>query len=180
MDNKDIITTGILLLTAFAVWYAPIQAVKTGVKLEKEKQKESAKMNLFLNLFSFREATPVNFLHPDFVKALNQIDVVYMDHHNVLHIWHELHRTYANESLLNRQKLIDDLRQNLLIQMGDVLGYKVSEIDFSKSYSPRGHGDEWQANIELRVAQYNYYKDGNEMILLQSEWLKRALKEQEV
>jgi hypothetical protein len=53
----------------------PLEAVKLGNKLTDTQFKENAKHNLFLTLFSLR-GTP---LHYDFVKSLNQIDVVFQD-----------------------------------------------------------------------------------------------------
>ena len=71
-----------LLIVAYTAFYiatgpknAAENAVIIGRELNIQQQKDTAKRSLFLLLFSLR-GTPV---HYDFVRGLNQIDVVFED-----------------------------------------------------------------------------------------------------
>jgi hypothetical protein len=91
MCTKDIleiiywwISLGILFATVYYIATGPRNAAENAVRigrtLNNEQQKDNAKRNLFLTLFSLR-GSPV---HYDFVKCLNQIDIVFEDVPEVL------------------------------------------------------------------------------------------------
>ena len=157
-----------------------------GRELDKQKQMENAKTKLFLTLFSLRYPFPGNFLHPDYIAALNQIDVVFQGHQTVVKAWHNLHTCYSNESIINKEKVTEDLKHQLLTQMGLVVGYDVMHVDFSKSYAPEAHGSERNQNIALRILQLDYYKNANlmnpanlKLLSLQIEYFQSLLGDQD-
>jgi len=87
----------ILCVTAYAVYFAPLKAVKIGRKLNDEQNQLKAKSDLFLTLFSLR-GNPTAYT---FVNALNQIDIVFQDVPFVLTAWDKLYDSMNNKNLTN-------------------------------------------------------------------------------
>ena len=105
-----------VLILCITLWFGPMNAVRIGRRLNNEQQKDNAKRNLFLTLFSLR-GSPVNY---DFVKCLNQIDIVFEDCQPVLDSWH----TYLTAlGIKDTENTWDLLRTNLLSAMAIHLGY---------------------------------------------------------
>jgi len=150
----------ILIATIAAIYFSPIKAVKVGRQLTDEQQKDNAKRNLFLLLFSLR-GTPVHF---DFVKGLNQIDIVFEDNQTVLDAWHIHYDSLQIKGQVNQEQIWDLQRANLLSAMAVCLGYKrIKQTDMIRSYYPEGHQYLSQYDNDFRVAVLKYLKSGHEV-----------------
>jgi hypothetical protein len=156
-----LINLGILCVTAYFIYRSissPVKAVKIGRELDSQQQKDNTKRNLFLLLFSLR-ATPV---HYDFVRGLNQIDIVYEDTPSVLAAWHTLFDSLENPGQVNAPQTWERLRVNLFSTMAVSLGYsRVQQTDMIRTYSPVSHGDQIQYDIDFREAVLTYLRSGS-------------------
>lgn len=144
----------ILVINIWVIRKSPIDAVKVGRDLNTEQQKDNAKRYLFLTLFSLR-GDPLNY---EFVKGLNQIEIVFEDENKVLVAWKVL-RDSLNSQLVNPDKTWALLRTNLLSDMAISLGYnRINQTDFLENYYPEGHHSELQIQSQFLADQHNYYK----------------------
>ncbi len=162
MTTKDhfeiiflVINSLILLITVIVIRKSPIDAVKIGRILNDQQNKDNAKRNLFLTLFSFR-GIPV---HPDFVNALNKIEIVFNDTPVVLEAWHKLYDSYNNTSLVDQETTWRLIRFELLSKISLSLGYTdLKQYDMEKNYFPQGHANQHISEFEFRNDQQAYYK----------------------
>jgi hypothetical protein len=176
---KDILEVGywiasviILLCTAYYIATGPVNAVKTGRKLNEEQQKDNAKRSLFLVLFSLR-GLPI---HRDFVRGLNQIDVVFEDVPNVIQSWRALRASLDNKTQANAEKNWELGRIRLLSEMARSLGYaQINETEMMKDYYPEGHQNQDLDDLDIRFRLKEYLAKNIEMNTLVIEQLKRNL-----
>ncbi len=145
MDKTGIVLN---LLTIVAIVLGPILALQVQRKLDREREARNRKLWVFKTLMSFRATA----LEPSFVQALNLIDVEFNEDNEkekaVRNAWkvlldHYVDLTRAKEP--NSDTLIEkgtQLRANLLMAMGQCLGYDFDEVLVKKgSYYPTGLGD---------------------------------------
>lgn len=170
-DTKDIleviywcVSLGILCATVYYIANGPKHAaenaVRIGRRLNNEQQKDNAKRNLFLTLYALR-GTPVNY---DFVRCLNQIDVVFEDVQSVLDAWHVHYTALNTKGLINESDTWNLQRVNLLSAMASYLGYeRIKQTEMIQGYYPEGHENQIKGDIEFRQAAYNYYKKAVEL-----------------
>lgn len=155
-----IVNSLILIVTAYFIYrsiFSPVDAVTVGRELNSRQQKDNAKRNLFLILFSLR-GSPLNY---DFVKALNQIEVVFEDIETVLNAWHIHYNSLQNKGLVNPEKIWDMQRANLLSAMAVSLGYnRIRETDMLQNYYPVGHMNDLSQQEEHRNASLDYFLSG--------------------
>ena len=150
----------ILIATVYYIATGPVNAVKIGRQLNNEQQKDNAKRNLFLTLYALR-GTP---LHYDFVKCLNQIEIVFEDTPTVLTAWREYFASLNIRGQVNEAQTWDLLRANLLSAMAVSLGYsRVQQTDMIQNYYPAGHEHRDIEDWELRQAAKDYLKSGHEL-----------------
>lgn len=172
----------ILIITSYFMWRSlrsPIDAVKVGRALNNEQQKDNAKRNLFLTLFALR-GSPV---HIDYVRALNEIDVVFEDVPSVLEAWHIHYDSLQIKGQINENQIWDLQRTNLLSEMALHLGYnRIRQTDMIRSYYPQGHENQTKWDFELRFAAQNYFELGRtvfqEMLNNTPSYKERKEKEQ--
>jgi len=139
------------------------------------RQKNQTKKDIFLILFSLRDSFQGNYLHPDYVNALNKIDVAFQGHENVIQAWHNLHQSFLQRDLINIDAVRDDLKRELLSQMAHTVGYKLSKLDMSKAYTPQAHGDKDKLEYEIRIYKHIYYKEALDAVRLQNKWFSYQL-----
>ncbi len=156
-DNFEIVywlvTIGVLIVNIWVIAHSPINAVKVGRKLNDEQQKDNAKRSLFLTLFAYR-GSPV---HIDFVKALNQIDIVFHDTPTVLQAWQNYYTSVGIQNQVNEEKIWELLRVDLLSQMAQSLGYSaIKQTDMTKHYYPTGNWNLWLNDYNLKKAAYDF------------------------
>ena len=149
------INTIILCVTIYVIRKSPTDAIKIGRQLNDAQQKDDAKRGLFLTLFSLRG----NALHYDFVRSLNQIDVVFEDTPSVLKAWHTHYDSLQLKGQTNEAQIWHLQRTNLLSEMAVSLGYdRIRQTDMIKNYYPEGHENQNRSDWEFRTDQHEYYK----------------------
>ena len=165
MTTKDYLEIGIgvvnvliLIVTGYFMYrslYSPLDAVTIGRQLNNEQQKDTAKRNLFLTLFSLR-GSPV---HYDFVTGLNQIDIVFEDCPDVLTAWRTHYDSLNTTGLVDENKIWDLQRTNLLSAMAVSLSYNgIRQTDMLKHYTPIGHNNRESQLMNIEIAQLAFYK----------------------
>lgn len=158
-----------LLLVCVSLWLGPLNAVKTGRKLNNEQQKDNAKRTLFLTLFSLR-GNPVHF---DFVRGLNQIEVVFEDVPSVISAWRVHFASLGNRDQANKDKNWEIERAALLSAMAVHLGYSnIPHGELLRDYYPEGHDNQFQDDRALRQKWVDYLNTStlmNQMIIEKME-----------
>ncbi|GET21859.1 DUF6680 family protein [Prolixibacter denitrificans] len=166
------ISTLILLVTALAVWRAPIKAVEIGKKLSDKQKKDEDKRKLFLTLFALR-GTPVNY---DFVMGLNQIEIVFQGHDSVIKAWRTLRLELQKDETEEQRKICMDRTYKLLKQMASDLDYpETNESMDTYHYYPKGFEFLAMRDNNLKLAQSDYYKRSIEFYDLMTEVYQEAL-----
>ena len=163
-DTKDVVEVAfwcvnacILLATAYYIATGPMNAVRTGRQLNNEQQKDNAKRNLFLTLFALRG----NPSHYDFVRCLNQIDIVFEDTPTVLNAWHKHFDSLLTKGQVDENQVWALQRVDLLSAMAVELGYqRIRQTDMIRNYYPEGHGYQSQEEFELRQSAKHYFQLG--------------------
>lgn len=149
---------GILCVTAYFIYrsiYSPVDAVNVGRQLNNEQKKDDAKRNLFLTLFALR-GSPV---HYDFVRALNQIEIVFEDTPTVLDAWRTHYDSLQIKGQVNENQIWDIQRTNLLSAMAVSLGYnRIRQTDMLQNYYPEGHVNQMNEDVQFRQAALTFYK----------------------
>lgn len=153
-------TVLVLALTAFFIYrtiYTPIDAVKVGRELDSKAQKTNAKRNLFLMLFSLR-GHPA---HPDFVRGLNEIDIVFQDVPKVLIAWHSYFAVLHQKDLVDKEETWKLERVNMLSRMAEHLGYgDIQQTDIMKHYYPEGLDNVYRSDWDLKDSALNFFRLG--------------------
>jgi len=167
--NKPEIVIGIATLvvytiTIIAIIAAPIIALKVQRKADEARDAKGRRLNIFTTLMSNR-ATRLN---PNFVQALNMIDIVFTDRSeaDVRDAWKELQDHYSDwgKKTPQQRKLEDkrdietseDLLAQLLVTMGKSLGFDFNKVYVKKGcYYPEGLGNIEQEQHALRGALLN-------------------------
>ena len=138
-----------LEMTIFAIIAGPIWAVLIAQYLANRKEKRDHRLHVFATLMATRTAT----LHPEHVRALNAIDVVFYDDEIILTAWrHYRSLLYVSkEEFSNNAHERTDLLDDLLQKMGRKLDYDfdIKNIKTS-SYNPQMYEDEEIDNITIR------------------------------
>ncbi len=152
-------SVGILIATIYYIANGPknavIKAVNIGRQLNNEEQKDNAKRTLFLTLFALR-GSPLNY---DFVRGLNEIDVVFEDTPSVLAAWHTHYASLQIDNQVNELQIWELQRTEILSSMALSLGYsRIRQTDMIRSYYPKGHEYRDIREIESRDAQLAYHK----------------------
>jgi hypothetical protein len=138
--------TGIVLsiLTIIAIIVGPIVALELQRRLDKGREAKNRKLWVFKTLMSYR----ATFLSPQFVQALNLIDVEFDGKNEqekaVLTAWKVLldHFGELAAPKPNADEKTATLTTNLLIAMGKCLGYEFDEVQIKKgAYYPMGLGN---------------------------------------
>lgn len=177
-----VVNTCILGITAYFIYrsiFSPVDAVKVGRRLNNEEQKDNAKRELFLTLFSLRG----NPIHYDFVTGLNEIDVVFEDNPSVLTAWHKHFRDLHDKGLTDPLKIWEVGRIELLSEMAVSLGYNaLKQTEIMQHYYPEGHSNQLQDDFDFRQAALLYLKSGvvmHEMLIGQMKANQQSQTEEE-
>ena len=144
------------IINIIAVIVGPIFAVGITLWWQQRKEKRDAKERLFLTLMAHRRAFPPTI---EWVNALNVIDVVFAEHHQVVQLWHEYYSSLVNPPANENYQQREHTYLLMLSAMARSLGYRrLEQTDIDKFYSPQVHADQmhlnWKCQTEwLRVLQ---------------------------
>ncbi|MBX9735051.1 MAG: hypothetical protein K2X37_13415 [Chitinophagaceae bacterium] len=148
----------ILGINVYVIRYAPINAVEIGRRLNVAQQKDNAKRNLFQLLFSLRGQP----LHQDFVRGLNQIEVVFEDVPLVIEAWRVHLASLGNNNQANATRNWEIERTTLLSAMAVHLGYSsISHSELLRDYYPEGHSNQVLDDLDFREAARSFLKNGD-------------------
>lgn len=137
---KDIVNVLILVITAWAVFYGPIRAVKVA----REEETKAARIRQKAEIFSSLMKTRRFQLDPEHVSALNLIQVFFSDEPAVLASYKGYIRLLsrrsipgvADESLWKER---DDAFIDLVSEIAKALGYPQDKKEIEElAYSPEG------------------------------------------
>jgi hypothetical protein len=138
MEAKDIITV-------IALVVGPVSAVIITLWYQRRSERRAAKRQLFVALMAHRKAAPT----PEWVNALNLIDVIYADDSEVVELWHRLYDTLTTQPFNNQQ--FGHQYINLLSNMARSLGYRsLQQTDIDKFYAPQALGDQATLQVETQ------------------------------
>lgn len=113
-----------------AVSIIPVALWFLGVNYQNRKTKRDTKLKLFLTLIANRKYSP---LTKEYIHALNQVDVVFQDDLKVRQSWRDYIESLDSQS--QHFKEHSSFQQELLIEMGNVLGYKnLKSTDLERFY----------------------------------------------
>ena len=153
METRDII--GIIAILA-----GPVTAVCITLWWQQRKEKRDAKLRLFGTLMAHRKAMP---LAPEWVMALNLIDVVFSDHPKVLALWHELYQLFQNPTRTQAQ---DHKYLELLSEMASVLRFRqLQQTDIDKFYLPQTHLNQLIASMETQTEWLRVLKNTERFVV---------------
>lgn len=148
----------VAIAAVIATFKAPVIALHLQKKQDEDKERTNRKMWIYRTLMANR-ATRIN---PNFVQALNSIDMEFTaeDEKEVRDAWRELLDHYNDwakmgDEVANVRKATD-LLSELLVKMGNSLGYKFARLDVKKAfYYPEGLSTVEQEQHALRRAALN-------------------------
>ncbi|AYD49027.1 MAG TPA: DUF6680 family protein [Arachidicoccus soli] len=132
------------ILTLLAIILGPIVAVQLQKYLDRNREIQNRKLNIFKMLMASRGAT----LSASHVEALNRIDLEFSGdkkYKNVIDAWKEYFdnlciKVETNDSLTIWSVRNEELLANLLFEMGKSLGYNFDKVLIKRNvYSPVGH-----------------------------------------
>ncbi len=135
-----------------AIIVGPILAVLSQLGWQRRKEKRDQKVWVFSQLMSLR-ALP---LAPDYVRALNYIDVVFYKNAKVRERWKTLLGHFASDAYKKageEQAAVDrarDLSAELMAEMAKDLGYEYDHTHIKENaYYPKAHGELESQTLQL-------------------------------
>ncbi len=138
-----------------AILVGPILAVVTQFIWQRFRAKRDQKLWVFGTMMSLR-GVPLN---PDFIKAVNFIDVVFYDNKKIRDRWktvlaHLCSDAYKPENFVPAAfEKFRDLLAELLAEMAKDLGYNFDYTHIKENaWNPSLHGQEFEENIKIRKA----------------------------
>ena len=137
------------IINLTAILLGPIIAVSITLWWQRRKEKRDAKIGLFLTLMTHRKSSPPS---PEWVNALNIIDVVFADVPQVVELWHRYYENLSNPPANQNFQSRDHIFLLMLSAMARCLGYhKLEQTDIDKFYSPVAHGNQARLNLECQT-----------------------------
>jgi len=135
--------TDIIMIAA--VFLGPLFAVLITLWWQERKEKQAAKINLFLTLMAYRKS-----LVPaaDWARTLNLIDVVFAQHKTIVPLWHEYYNYLQNPEKSQAQ---DHKYLQLLSEIGRALGYRIEQVDIDKFFEPGVHKNSIQLQTSIQL-----------------------------
>lgn len=140
---------------------SPIVAVILTIWYQAREAKYRAKLNIFMDLVSFRHHVPVPW---QFFVALNRIDVVFHKQEAICHLYHEYYDLTLRDLTGVDGVLLNEKKVALITEMARHLGYnQIDQIYLQRYYQPKGGYDDYLGDIELKTTAYQYFLSGKDM-----------------
>jgi hypothetical protein len=150
--------------TICVVLLSPIIAVLITLWHQNRQTKRNAKMQLFMDLVSFRDHVPFTW---QYVVALNRIDVVFHKQEDILRIWHEYYDLILQPQTEIVKGQVKEKTVALISEIAKHLGYhNIDQIFLQRYYQPKGHFDEFVNNYEIRTELLRVLKSTEVLFLL--------------
>jgi hypothetical protein len=136
MSTAEIISICGIAATVAAVMSAPVIALWVGAKLQARTESRQQRLSLLGVLFSLRHLP----LSPDNFRALNQIDVIFVNDLEVRETWSKYYSTLNDPNLQNLPgfSMREQKRRDLMMAIVKCLGLqnKISTSDLLRTYMP--------------------------------------------
>jgi hypothetical protein len=133
----------------------PILAIQIQAYIEKRRESRNRKISLFSTLI----ATRATRLAADHVRALNMIDIVFIDDSEIIRLWREYH-----DSLMQVNSQRDDLFIDLLHAIGRHLNFNFDKVMLRRVfYVPQAHVDAETAQVEIRDSMQKMFSGQQEI-----------------
>ncbi len=135
------------VLTLIAILLSPLIALQVSRKLDERKERTQRRMWIFSTLM----ATRASRVAPEHVRALNSIDIEFVDEKKVADAWkayfdHLGDRAVPRDVWFTRS---DDLFVDLLFAMSETLRFHFDRVHLKRGiYSPEAHGKDAE---DLRI-----------------------------
>jgi hypothetical protein len=137
-------------ITIIALVLGPVVAVAIGQRLQDRKADTDRKFWILSQLWGGRHA-PVT---PEFVRALNSVDVVFRNDSQVRKLWREFFEMLCDPNLTNPTGFTqrEKKKREMLVEMARVLGLgdEVKEIDADRIYIPEWLGKQDETLREIQ------------------------------
>lgn len=148
--------TCIEIINIVALIVVPIVAVLIGQYLQDRAQKRKDKMEIFKTLMIARNTWTV-----ESVRALNIIDIIFVNDKNVRNAWRDLYDKYRVENPDNAH--LEKIRQaqyKLIEEIANSLGYKnkITWETIQNPYIPKGMVEAEQLQREFQNGQLAWAK----------------------
>lgn len=148
--------TCIEIINIVALIVVPIVAVLIGQYLQDRAQKRKDKMEIFKTLMIARNTWTV-----ESVRALNIIDIIFVNDKNVRNAWRDLYDKYRVENPDNTH--LEKIRQaqyKLIEEIANSLGYKnkITWETIQNPYIPKGMVEAEQLQREFQNGQLAWAK----------------------
>ncbi len=139
------------IITIAAILIGPCAAVWVNGLLDRWREQKARKMDIFKTLMRTRNAR----LSPDYVGAINLVEIEFVKHKEVIEKWAALRKHYGethakrpneeNDSRSHYERLGKEqmeLLTEMLSSMAKVLDFKVEQMEILRgSYYPQGYAD---------------------------------------
>ena len=136
------------LITIIAIIIGPVISVIITIWYQNRETKRTAQLNLFMDLISFREYTPIPW---QFFVALNRIDVVFHKNKSICQAWHEYFDLLCQVQTELVAKQGQEKRTLLMTLIGKHLGYNFDQIYLQRYYQPIGNYQAFVDDSEIRA-----------------------------
>jgi len=153
MVSADWISIVNIVCTVAAIVAAPIIALWISGRLQRRSAREAAKLQLFSTLMATRH----DALAPDAIRALNSIDLVFVDNFPVREAWSRYYAAIIDQNLNIPigYSAREERRRDLLLAMTQAmdLSNRISTTDLLRSYIPALVGEQQYIGILERAAK---------------------------
>jgi Family of unknown function (DUF6680) len=160
MQTKDYIEIAVLFLS-------PIIAVLLTIWYQNRQSRRFAKMNLFIDLVSFRHHIPLPW---QYTVALNRIDVIFHKQNDIRHLWHEYYDLICKDQILDVPDRVNEKKIALISRIANHLGYNnIDQIFLQRYYQTKGSYDQIVGDNELKTELLRVLKSTDTLFLLNNK-----------
>lgn len=128
---------------------------------QRRQSKIAAKMNVFMDLVSFRNHVPLPW---QFVVALNRIDIVFHSEEAIRRLWHEYYDLIIVEQTDVVVGQVKEKKVALISAIAHHLDYKgIDQIYLQRYYQTQGSYDDYLGDVQLKGSAMEYFQIGKEL-----------------
>jgi hypothetical protein len=154
-------------ISIIAILLSPLIAVMVSIRVQDWKEKRHHRRYIFSTLMSTRHQV----ISDEIVRALNMVDVAFLNKRAVRRLWKEYLEMLNNEGLNNplgwEQR--SQKRLELIQEMAKAVGYgkKISHLDVTRFYMPVGLVEDRQRSKEIGDELLRVLKESHGIKLVQ-------------
>ena len=153
--------------TITAIIIGPVISVIITIWYQSRETKRTAQLNLYMDLISFREYTPIPW---QFFVALNRIDVVFHENKSICKAWHEYFDLLCQEQTEIVSKQGHEKRIELMTLIGKHLGYNnIEQIYLQRYYQPIGNYQSSLDDSEIKSEFLRVLKNTQSISFVQND-----------